>query len=151
MKPSLNKSLTLLMIVSQIVLTGFVLQWLQSQYKNEKSELQKELSRQFEKSEQEVLDTLLENNLIAPILKNKNGFKISLQEEDTNIQAGQGKLKMFFNKKESGDSTELVTIITDTSCTSFNATSQLLRHAMPFSQVIITRTRPNRTANTVQH
>ena len=102
------------MTISQIVLTAFVVQWIISQYKNEKSELQKELTQQFEKSQQEVLDTLIEKNLIAPLLKNKNGFKLSIREEIIDTFSHQGKLKMFINKTESNDTTELVTVVTDT-------------------------------------
>jgi signal transduction histidine kinase len=98
------------MIFCQLLLVGFVIQWLVSQYKNEKTELQKSLAMQFEKSQQEVLDTLLEKNLINPLLESKRGFKISLDEHDTT----GGKVKMFFNKIEKNDSTELVTVVTDT-------------------------------------
>ncbi len=108
--PMRNKLLILFMIFCQLLLVEFVIQWLVSQYKNEKTELQKSLALQFEKSQQEVLDTLLEKNLINPLLGDRRGFKISLNEEDT---AGK-KVKMFFNKIENNDSTELVTVLTDT-------------------------------------
>ena len=110
------------MIFSQVLLTAFVLQWIISQYNNKKSELQKELTQQFEKSQEEVLDTLLEKNLITPLLKNKNGFKISLHENNIDTFPGNGKLKMFFNKTEKTDSTEIVTVLTDSINTNKNVT-----------------------------
>ncbi len=109
-----NKSLTALMIISQIVLTVFVVQWLFTQYNNEKSVLQVTLNQQYEKSQQEVLDSILEEKLITPLLKNKNGFKISFQEKIIDSVSENGKLKMFINKTESFDSTRLVTVLTDT-------------------------------------
>jgi signal transduction histidine kinase len=112
MKTLRNKSLTWLMILSQALLLSFVVQWLISQYNNEKNELQKDLAAQFEKSQQEVLDTLLEKNLIYPLLNNKKGFKIELKDEEKDI-AGNGMVKMFLSKKTNSDSTKVVTVISD--------------------------------------
>ena len=101
------------MVFSQLLLIAFVFQWLIGQYNNEKSELKKDLSLQFEKSEREIIDTLLEKNFITPLLKDKKGFKVSLQEEAGDSLSGSGKVKMYINKRETYDSTELVTIISD--------------------------------------
>jgi signal transduction histidine kinase len=114
MKPTLNKSLVTLMIVSQVLLIAFVIQWLSSQYKSEKAELEKEMTWQFEKSQQEVFDSLLEINLITPMLKRKSGFKISMHDENTDTSHSTGKVKMYVNRNVSHDSIEeMVTIVTD--------------------------------------
>ncbi len=56
------------MISSQLLLTGFVIQWLFSQYHEEKNLLLKELTGFYLKSHDEVLDTLLFKTYIDPVL-----------------------------------------------------------------------------------
>jgi len=58
----------LLMIVSQVLLTGFVIFWLLEQYKQEENSLRKELTFQFANSQNEVIDSLLQVFVINPIL-----------------------------------------------------------------------------------
>lgn len=102
------------MVLSQLLLTAFVVQWLVSQYNSKKMSLHKDLVLQFEKSQEQVLDTLLEKNFINPLLNNKNGFKVSMIENNNDSVHGAGKVKMFFNKIEHDDSgEEIVTVTTD--------------------------------------
>lgn len=56
------------MISSQLLLTGFVIQWLFSQYREEKGLLSKELTGLYLKSHDEILDTLLFKTYIDPVL-----------------------------------------------------------------------------------
>ena len=56
------------MITSQVLLTVFVIQWLQSQYKEEKNLLEKELTVYYIESQDEILDTLLFNTYVNPVL-----------------------------------------------------------------------------------
>ena len=56
------------MISSQLLLTGFVIQWLFSQYHEEKGLLAKELTGFYLKSHDEILDTLLFKTYIDPVL-----------------------------------------------------------------------------------
>jgi len=73
-----------LMLLSQLLLLGFVVQWIYSQYHTEKDNLEKELNRQFISSKQEVLDSVLLVNLVDPILNDKKGYKVRMQIKDSN-------------------------------------------------------------------
>ena len=63
-----HKRILILMISSQLLLTGFVMQWLYSQYQDEKSLLAKQLTGFYLNSHDEILDTLLFNTYIDPVL-----------------------------------------------------------------------------------
>jgi signal transduction histidine kinase len=67
-KETRHKRILILMISSQLLLTGFVIQWLFSQYREEKGLLAKELTGFYLKSHDEVLDTLLFKTYIDPVL-----------------------------------------------------------------------------------
>ena len=58
----------ILMIFSQIMLTGFVGYWLVSQYNDENDLLQEELSRIYDETRNQVIDSLLFNRVIEPAL-----------------------------------------------------------------------------------
>jgi len=57
-----------LMLVSQLLLTGFVIKWLGSQYFVERDQLKKELQQIYMESQREVIDTLLVQYVILPTL-----------------------------------------------------------------------------------
>jgi two-component system phosphate regulon sensor histidine kinase PhoR len=63
-----HKRILILMVTSQLLLTGFVIQWLLSQYNEEKTLLVKELNALYVNSQDEVLDTLLLYKYIDPVL-----------------------------------------------------------------------------------
>ena len=67
-----------LMVVSQLLLLGFISQWIYSQYREEKNNLIKELNRQFISSKQEVMDSMIMVNLVDPVLNSGKGFKVQL-------------------------------------------------------------------------
>lgn len=57
------------MIVSQLLLTGFVIEWLIGQYKNEESILKNEIHREYFESISQVMDSMLFETVIDPILQ----------------------------------------------------------------------------------
>jgi hypothetical protein len=59
----------LLMIISQLMLAGFVAYWLTSQYKEEKKILNEDLARIYEDSRNQVIDSLLFSYVVEPALK----------------------------------------------------------------------------------
>ncbi len=65
---SKHKRILILMILSQLLLTGFVIQWLFSQYHDEKNGLAKDLNEFYINSHDEVLDTLLFKTYVVPAL-----------------------------------------------------------------------------------
>lgn len=67
-----------LMLVSQLLLLGFISQWLYSQYREEKDSLIKELNRQFISSKQAVMDSMIMVNLVDPVMNAGKGFKVQL-------------------------------------------------------------------------
>jgi signal transduction histidine kinase len=64
-----NTWLLILMIISQIMLTGLVAQWLRSQWQNEKEAFQKDINLKFTASVDQVMDSMLVKHLITPVLK----------------------------------------------------------------------------------
>lgn len=67
-KDTRHRRILILMILSQLLLTGFVIQWLLSQYRDEKALLAKELTGFYIKSHDEILDTLLFKTYVDPVL-----------------------------------------------------------------------------------
>lgn len=67
-KTKTNTWLLILMVISQIMLAGFLIQWLRSQWVDEKEALQKDVSRLFTESVNQVMDSLLVEHLIVPVM-----------------------------------------------------------------------------------
>lgn len=57
-----------LMIISQVLLTIFVVQWLRSQYNEEKERLQLDLITLYMDAQDEMVDTLLFRSYVSPVL-----------------------------------------------------------------------------------
>ena len=69
MKRSKNNTwLLILMIISQTMLTGLLVQWLRSQWEDEKESLHKDISQKFMESVNQVVDSMLVKHLIVPVL-----------------------------------------------------------------------------------
>ncbi len=73
-----------LMLLSQVLLLVFVVQWLNSQYNEEKRNLVKDLTLQFTTSKQAVMDSMIVFKLINPLLKDAKGFKVHMEMDDQN-------------------------------------------------------------------
>jgi len=73
-----------LMIISQILLTGFVLYWLTGQYNDEEKTLRNELSSQFKKSQDQVFDSLLVTYVINPVLKDSIEINLNYKQKILN-------------------------------------------------------------------
>ncbi len=74
-----------LMIISQFLLTLFLGYWVYSQFLNQKRLLTEEIEREFVKVEQQVVDTMIANNLINPILNDSSNFQVVLLDSTTTI------------------------------------------------------------------
>lgn len=114
--PHKNKltRLGLLMAIAQLMLFVFVGIWLRGQYREEQNNLKNELSESFMNARQQVLDSMLVNEFINPLLTKKEGFKIHVDSasipEPGSIFEHKIKLPANFNKI-SGDS--IITVISD--------------------------------------
>ena len=62
----------LLLIFSQLLLSGFVVQWLVYQYGEEKQALTQELTVQYIESQGQVMDSLLVNKVVNPAIRFKH-------------------------------------------------------------------------------
>jgi signal transduction histidine kinase len=62
----------ILMVVSQVMLLGLVIQWLSSQLSQERALLERELNVIYGSAEERVLDTMLFNFVISPVLSDTN-------------------------------------------------------------------------------
>jgi signal transduction histidine kinase len=58
----------ILMIISQILLAGFVVYWLKSQYRDERVVLQEEIAIVYEESRSQVIDSMLFSHVVEPVL-----------------------------------------------------------------------------------
>ena len=89
--------MTILMISSQLLLTGFVLYWLRGQYHEEKLKLRDQLNHEYLQVQDQLLDSLLLETLIIPSLN--DSMIISLDVEnlpgpDTLYDPGDSTLKI---------------------------------------------------------
>ena len=71
-KKNKTRWIPVLMIISQLLLTGFVIQWLINQYKNEESILKEQVHREFFESIGQVMDSMLYERIIDPILQDSS-------------------------------------------------------------------------------
>ena len=115
--PHKNKltRLGLLMAIAQVMLFVLVGIWLRGQYREEQYNLKNELSESFMNARQQVLDSMLVNDFINPLLANKEGFKIHVDSTNSIPRPGsvfEQKLKISSNfDKFSRDS--IITVISD--------------------------------------
>jgi signal transduction histidine kinase len=63
-----NRRILILMIASQLLLTGFVIQWLNSQFRAERESLVKDLTTFYVESHEAVLDSMLFKSYVNPVL-----------------------------------------------------------------------------------
>lgn len=68
-----HRSIIVLMIASQLLLTMFVVYWLRSQYITEKERLLHELLGLYIDTQDEIVDTLLFKSYVNPVLTGKDG------------------------------------------------------------------------------
>jgi len=89
-----------LMLVSQVLLSGFVFFWLSSQYNNQKQILSEELKDMYVESRNEILDTLIIERLIMPFsgdsLKASTLYK---QKETSPYNRDSLHMSVFFDSK----------------------------------------------------
>jgi signal transduction histidine kinase len=93
MKGSKNNTwLFILMIISQIMLAGLLVQWLRSQWNDEKESFQKDINQKFIECVDQVMDSMLVKHLIVPVLHDT----IFTEE----VSKGSDKLKSVDGSKE---------------------------------------------------
>ncbi len=108
-----------LMVMSEALLTGFVVWWIAGQYGEEKGRLRNELSAQVREAKQQVMDSMLLANVIDPLLKDKKGFKVKLEINDS-VSDGDASLEHELLKQRTplGENDSIILI--DKSGGSFN-------------------------------
>lgn len=72
------KRILFLMIISQLLLTAFVVQWLRSQYNEEKERLQLDLVTLYMDAQDEMVDTLLFRSYVSPVLTQSDSLQSSI-------------------------------------------------------------------------
>jgi signal transduction histidine kinase len=60
------------MIVSQVMMAGLLVQWLRTQWQDEKESFQKEINQQFKECVNQVIDSMLIKHLIVPVLNDSS-------------------------------------------------------------------------------
>jgi len=66
--PARHIRIAILMVISQVLLTGFSLYWLNGQFKEEKKSLWSQLTQHYKESQQQVIDSMLLKHYITPAL-----------------------------------------------------------------------------------
>jgi len=66
--PARHIRIAILMVISQVLLTGFSLYWLNGQYKEQKKSLWSQLTQYYKESQQVVIDSMLVKHYITPAL-----------------------------------------------------------------------------------
>jgi signal transduction histidine kinase len=74
-----QKRLLLLMVVTQLLLTAFVVYWLRTQYQSAKDRLEKDLTIYYVSTQDELIDTMLFKSYVNPALKGKNIITVNLR------------------------------------------------------------------------
>ena len=69
-----NTIILVLMVTSQLLLTGFVFQWLSSQYRGERIKLLGDLKTLYITSQNEILDSILLKTYVKPVLADSAAF-----------------------------------------------------------------------------
>jgi signal transduction histidine kinase len=85
-----NTWLLLLMIISQVMLTGLLAEWLRSQWQTEKASLQKDITQKFTDSANQLMDTMLVKHLIVPVLNDTSVNEDHLISFRKKIPGGNG-------------------------------------------------------------
>jgi len=80
--------MTILMISSQLLLTGFVVYWLNGQYHEEKLKLRDQLNHEYLQVQDQQLDSLLLETLIIPSLDDSMIISLDLQRFPAPVTAG---------------------------------------------------------------
>lgn len=78
-----HTSILALMVISQILLTAFVVQWLRSQYNDENKRLAEEMFNTFMDTQDQLIDTLLFKNYVGPVLSHNGDRTIMIAIDDT--------------------------------------------------------------------
>jgi len=94
------------MIFSQLLLAGFVAYWLSSQYEDQKDLLRDDLSRMYDESRNQVIDSLLFNWVVEPALKDSVRITMTSNiDGDTTIhvQRNPGKMGGIFRAEPLGN------------------------------------------------
>jgi len=73
--------MAVLMISSQLLLTGFVSYWLISQYRQMKLELHTNLKHAYLSTHEQLVDTLLIHHLIAPTLYDSVIISVNINQK----------------------------------------------------------------------
>jgi signal transduction histidine kinase len=95
-KPGKNSWLIILMIISEIMLAGLLIQWLRSEWLDKKEFLQKDINVKFNESVNQAIDSMLIKHLIQPAL-NDSTVRVS----HTNSRNSTLRKKPVFNDYDS--------------------------------------------------
>ena len=71
------------MILSQLLLTGFIGYWLFEQYHDKVIILRKDLTYQLELTQNQILDSIIQVKIVAPILSDSLNFQPEIEGNDT--------------------------------------------------------------------
>lgn len=95
-----HKKILYLMIVSQVLLLSLVVQWLRTQYREERETLLKELTSYYVQTLDEVVDTMLFKRYVSPVVSDK---KIKIETHTSSRRDSSGITTMVYSYNTSND------------------------------------------------
>lgn len=106
------RRLILLMISSQVLLTVFVVQWLRSQYNEEKERLELDLTSLYIDAQDEMVDTILFRSFINPVLTRSADSAAAGKHITGRVRLGGGReeIKVMMNRSPDSDNNERDTL-----------------------------------------
>ncbi len=95
------KWIALLMLVSELMIVGFSIYWLRSQYQKESNDLRKDLYTYYKESYNVAIDSLLVHHIIEPALGEKGGLNVRLKISGKPDSAVQDSEYSFIKSRDS--------------------------------------------------
>jgi len=89
------------MLISELMIIGFSIYWLRSQYEKEKNDLRKDLYSYYKESYNVVIDSLLVHHIIEPVMGEEEGLNVRVKISGKPDSSGQGSAYSFIESRDS--------------------------------------------------
>ena len=89
------------MLISELMIIGFSIYWLRSQYEKEKNDLRKDLYSYYKESYNVVIDSLLVHHIIEPVMGKEAGLNVRVEVSGKPDSSGHGSAYSFIKSRDS--------------------------------------------------
>ncbi len=123
----LNKNIiVLLMLISQVLLSVFIVLWLRSQYLEEYKLLSASLQRGYTEAERSMMDSVITIHLVDPIMNSKNLANVTLQVYPDSISQKCLSIKGGPNADDTASHVETIRIVSNKKVPAFFVNDSML-------------------------